>query len=100
MWACIFRPIWAAHRAFLTLGPTAYPPILLGRLNFTIIHRRLADGLAEFSDNEYDLVLIDCPPNFNIVTKTAIIASGYLLVPARPDYLSTLGIEYSNRLRR
>ena len=35
-----------------------------------------------------------CPPNFNIVTKTAIIASDFLLVPARPDYLSTLGIEY------
>ncbi|HEY1052599.1 MAG TPA: AAA family ATPase [Prosthecobacter sp.] len=62
--------------------------------NFTTIHRRLADGLAEFSDADYDIVLIDCPPNFNIVTKTAIIASDFLLVPARPDYLSTLGIEY------
>jgi chromosome partitioning protein len=62
--------------------------------NFTMIHRRLADGLADFSDDGYDLVLIDCPPNFNIVTKTAIIASENLLVPARPDYLSTLGIEY------
>jgi chromosome partitioning protein len=39
-------------------------------------------------------VMIDCPPNFNIVTKTAIIASDYILVPARPDYLSTLGISY------
>jgi chromosome partitioning protein len=38
--------------------------------------------------------LIDCPPNFNIVTKTAIVASDYILVPARPDYLSTLGIDY------
>lgn len=62
--------------------------------NFTTIHRRLADGLAELPVDEYDLVLIDCPPNFNIVTKTAIIASDYLLVPARPDYLSTLGIDY------
>jgi chromosome partitioning protein len=62
--------------------------------NFTTIHRRLADGFTEFSNDEFDLVLIDCPPNFNIVTKTAIIASGFLLVPARPDYLSTLGIEY------
>ncbi len=62
--------------------------------NFTSIHRRLADGLSEFSADAYDIVLIDCPPNFNIVTKTAIIASNFLLVPARPDYLSTLGIEY------
>lgn len=62
--------------------------------NFTTVHRRLANGLDEFVDDDYDLVLIDCPPNFNIVTKTAIIASDFLLVPARPDYLSTLGIEY------
>jgi chromosome partitioning protein len=62
--------------------------------NFIAIHRRLTDGLSEFDAEDYDLVLIDCPPNFNIVTKTAIIASDFLLVPARPDYLSTLGIDY------
>jgi chromosome partitioning protein len=63
--------------------------------NFIHIHRRLADGIAVDLKNEgYDLALIDCPPNFNIVTKTAIIASDYILVPARPDYLSTLGISY------
>ncbi len=65
--------------------------------NFIKIHRRLADGLGNDSllkAREYDLVLIDCPPNFNIVTKTAIVASDYILVPTRPDYLSTLGIDY------
>lgn len=61
--------------------------------NFIAVHRRLADGLMTLG-NDYDLILIDCPPNFNIVTKTAIVASEYLLVPARPDYLSTLGIDY------
>lgn len=61
--------------------------------NFIAVHRRLADGIKTI-DEEYDLILIDCPPNFNIVTKTAIVASEYLLVPARPDYLSTLGINY------
>lgn len=65
--------------------------------NFITIHRRLVNGLADFSKDEYDLVLIDCPPNFNIVTKTAIIASDFLLVPARPDYLSTMGIDYLMR---
>jgi chromosome partitioning protein len=63
--------------------------------NFISVHRRLADGIRDDIDsNRYDIVLIDCPPNFNIVTKTAIIASDYILVPARPDYLSTLGIDY------
>jgi chromosome partitioning protein len=62
---------------------------------FISVHRRLANGLAaDIKGKGYDLVLIDCPPNFNIVTKTAILASDYMLVPARPDYLSTLGISY------
>ncbi len=58
------------------------------------MHRRLAEGLAQVSDREYDVVLIDCPPNFNITTKNAIVASDSILIPAKPDYLSTLGIDY------
>lgn len=42
----------------------------------------------------YDIVLIDCPPNFNITTKTALIASSHILVPTRADYLSIIGIDY------
>jgi len=75
--------------------------IAQAKKNFISIHRRLAEGLARDIKNheepKYDLVMIDCPPNFNIVTKTAIIASDYILVPARPDYLSTLGIDYLMR---
>ena len=63
--------------------------------NFIRVHRILANGLQEIKElGEYDIVLVDCPPNFNIVTKTAIIASDYILVPTRPDNLSTLGIEF------
>lgn len=62
--------------------------------NFIRVHRRLADSIPSLSDLNYDVILIDCPPNFNIVTKTAIVASNYILVPTRPDYLSTLGIDY------
>ena len=62
--------------------------------NFIKAHSRLADSLEKIDDDAYDVVLIDCPPNFNIVTKTAIVASDYILVPTRPDFLSTLGIDY------
>ena len=68
------------------------------RKNFISVHRRLSEGLASIAkEKKYDVVLIDCPPNFNIVTKTAIIASNYILVPTRPDELSTLGIDYLMR---
>lgn len=62
--------------------------------NFLSVHSMIAEGLGDLDGEMYDVVLIDCPPNFNIVTKTAIIGSDYILVPARPDYLSTLGIDY------
>lgn len=61
--------------------------------NFLKVHRRLINGIEQL-DSIYDVVLIDCPPNFNIVTKNAIVASDFILIPAKPDYLSTLGIDY------
>lgn len=66
--------------------------------NYVKVHSLLANGLRQVLEKaEYDVVLVDCPPNFNIVTKTAIVASDYYMVPAKPDYLSTLGIEQLNR---
>lgn len=61
------------------------------------VHGRLARALAEPEFEHYDVVLVDCPPNFNIVTKTAIVASDQILIPAKADYLSTLGIDYLRR---
>ena len=61
---------------------------------FLDLHGCLARALKADAFREYDLVLIDCAPNFGLVTKTAIVASDWVLVPARADYLSTLGIAY------
>lgn len=62
------------------------------------VHGKLRAELNNLaSEMNYDVVLIDCPPNFNIVTKNALIASDKILVPAKPDYLSTLGIDYLKR---
>ncbi len=57
------------------------------------LRRALRDALRYGGLATYDFVLIDCPPNFNIVTQGAIVASSHLLVPTRPDYLSTLGVD-------
>src|SRR5215472_4632016 len=67
------------------------------KLKYLRVHRRLADELIQPEFQDYDYVLIDCPPNFNIVTKTAIVASDHVLIPAKADYLSTLGISYLRR---
>ncbi|SNQ50433.1 putative Chromosome partitioning protein parA [Frankia canadensis] len=63
------------------------------------VYERLATGLASFDAQPYgarpyDLVVIDCPPHFGVVTRAAIAACDHVLVPARPDLLSTLGVEH------
>jgi len=42
--------------------------------------------------SEYDYVLLDCPPNINLVTQNAFFASEAYFIPAIPDFLSTVGI--------
>lgn len=62
--------------------------------NFLKVHNRLSAGIKSLDEDDYDYCLIDCPPNFNIVTKNAIVASDFILIPTKADYLSTLGIDY------
>lgn len=61
---------------------------------FLDLHGCLRRALEDSHFKQYDLVLIDCAPNFGLVTKTAIVASEQILVPAKADYLSTLGLDY------
>lgn len=61
------------------------------RNNFVKTYSYIKNELNRLK-GQYDIVLFDCPPNFSIVTKNALIASDYYIVPAKMDYLSTLGI--------
>jgi len=42
--------------------------------------------------DEYEYVILDCPPNINLVTQNAFFASQFYVIPAIPDFLSTVGI--------
>lgn len=43
-------------------------------------------------ENEYDLILIDCAPTESVLTDAAYLSSDWLLVPVKPEYLSTIGL--------
>ena len=49
----------------------------------------LQKTLSEIKDG-YDLILIDCAPTESVLTTAAYLASNYVLVPVRPEYLSTV----------
>ena len=41
---------------------------------------------------KYEYVIMDCPPNINLVTQNSFFASASYVIPAIPDFLSTVGI--------
>lgn len=49
------------------------------------------DYIQDVKD-DYDLILIDCPPTESMLTAAAYMSSDYLVVPVRPEYLSTIGL--------
>lgn len=42
--------------------------------------------------NQYDYILIDCPPNLGSITLNGINISNYYIIPTVPDILSKIGI--------
>jgi len=42
--------------------------------------------------DEYDLVMVDCPPNLGIITLNGLRISDGYIIPTIPDHLSTYGI--------
>lgn len=56
--------------------------------------RILADAFEEEAFATYDNILIDCAPDFGILTRMAMVASDFVLIPAKAEPLSTIGIGY------
>ncbi|MGD9982098.1 MAG: ParA family protein [Hyphomonadaceae bacterium] len=55
------------------------------------ILERFANGIKNVV-NEYDYILIDCPPGISLFAEAALIAADTILVPSIPDYVSRLGL--------
>ncbi|MCR9095661.1 MAG: ParA family protein [bacterium] len=49
--------------------------------------RLLARSMSQLPE-EWDLVLLDCPPSLGLVTVNALVASDYLLIPVEPKSAS------------
>jgi len=54
--------------------------------------RFLSEALKQV-ENDYDYILIDCPPNLYLMTQNALFASDTYVVTTIPDYLSTMGFD-------
>jgi len=51
----------------------------------------LANFLADVED-DYDLILVDCAPTESVLTTAAYLAADSILIPVKPEFLSTIGL--------
>lgn len=77
----------------LWLIPSTLKMFILGRALDQMRAResRLAKLLAAF-DGEFDHILIDCPPNLDILTENALTAASGVLIPVEADDFSIEGL--------
>lgn len=56
-------------------------------------HNVLEDHFKEYNlRKEFDYIIIDCPPNWTILTQASLFASDYYVVPSKIDLFSSIGI--------
>lgn len=55
----------------------------------------LGDVLKPVED-EYDYIIIDCPPSLGVHTLNAFTASQYVIIPMEPSYFALQGLEQLN----
>lgn len=51
----------------------------------------LANFVDDIEDN-YDLIIIDCAPTESVLTTAAYLATDQILIPVKPEFLSTIGL--------
>lgn len=55
---------------------------------------RLKKWLSSKKDNQFDYILIDCPPSLGMLSINALVASNYVIVPLKIDKFALDGFEY------
>jgi cellulose biosynthesis protein BcsQ len=59
--------------------------------------RLLIKSILEPVINNYDFIILDCAPGYNLLTRSGIVSSNFYLLPARPEPLSIVGIQLLER---
>ena len=81
--------------------------LIPGELETVFLQRQYNSGTPNklmdyFKDNnlneEYDFILLDCPPTYSVYTEMSFYASDFYIVPAVPDAYSVLGVDLLERV--
>lgn len=51
------------------------------------------DRMLSSIQNQYDYIIVDCPPQLSMLTLNALSAASYVLIPCKTDYMAFRGLE-------
>jgi chromosome partitioning protein len=75
--------------------------LALGEQDFESVWNRferiLINNVIKPVRDQYDFILLDCAPGYNLMTRSALACSDFYLLPARPEPLSVVGIQLLER---
>ncbi len=75
--------------------------VALGAQDFETIWNRfervLLAKILEPVRQEYDFIMLDCAPGYNLLTRSALTTSNFYILPAKPEPLSVIGIQLLER---
>jgi chromosome partitioning protein len=73
----------------------------LGEQDFETVWNRfervLINNILKPVREKYDFILLDCAPGYNLLTRSALAASNFYILPAKPEPLSVVGIQLLER---
>jgi cellulose biosynthesis protein BcsQ len=58
-----------------------------------LLMRQILEPIRE----EYDFIIMDCAPGYNLLTRSGLAASDFYILPARPEPLSVVGMQLLER---
>ena len=85
------KPADAVHDGIIpaNLGLAEAELILGGKMGRELALKKALDQLGD----EYDLIMIDCPPSLGLLTVNALVAADYALLSAEAQYFAMQGVE-------
>lgn len=71
------------------------------RLDFEVVwnrfERTLLKQILQPIVHNYEYIILDCAPGYNLMTRSALAASDFYILPAKPEPLSVVGIQLLER---
>jgi chromosome partitioning protein len=75
--------------------------VALGEQDFETVWNRfervLINNILKPVRDEYDFIILDCAPGYNLLTRSALACSDFYILPAKPEPLSVVGIQLLER---